>query len=511
MSNFAEALRDFDVEAKIFYAFNPKTLKMVAALLALNILTYIIFFTDHPLHNHGFRMPWIEPRHGYPHGRWFNIFLSKLTNKADIPAIVPLMAMLMCITSGLMALRLWKFDLSVFEKFIILGLLTTFPAYLSFYYFSWTTVLFMSGGLFALTSLYLCRELKALDIILGAIFFTIMMGSYQTSVSIFATVAAASAIASLITKPDEGIVATAKTLAARFIASALGLIGYVISVKITGVKNSYTASTDLSDLPARFKKVVQVSFEHLTITQPEFMEPLKTTLLILLVLAVLISLFLVRKSPIKLALVALLWLGTIIATKTMFLLSPNTSFFQYRYNLSMAFFHAFTAAVVIYGLKIKSLRSAALIFSSFILLRFVQADLTRQEVILRGQEHDLALANRILTRIENLPELDFEQTYDLIRVGGYNKYRETLLSKHKHKWETYGDLHMDDGRISAQWVDEAVFIHLGASVKFQDRGMNIGFRQKVKNARENFLENKKPWPDKSSVFIVEDKIIVYMQ
>jgi len=511
MTSHFEKIRDFDIESKFINSLNPKTLKVFSALLALNILAYFIFFSEHPLHNHGLRMPWIEPNHGYPHGRWFNMFLSNLTNKADIPAIVPLIAMLMCITSGFISLRIWNFKLSSIETFIVIGLLTTYPAYLSFYYFSWTTVLFMSGGFFALTSLYLCRRLKFVDIALGAVFFLIMMASYQTSVSIYATAAAAAAISSLITNPRGKVIDTIKVLIARLIASIIGLIGYVISVKITGVKNSYTESIGLSELPARFIKVVEVSFEQLTITQPELMQPLKQILLLLLVVAIITSLFLVRKSFSKLVLVALLWLGTIIATKTMFLLSPNTSFFQYRYNLSMAFFHAYTAAVVIYGFKIRLIRSAVLIFLSFILLRFVQADLTRQEIIIRGQEHDLALANRILTRVENLPGLDFQQTYDFIRVGEYDNYRKRLLSKYGHTWKTYGDLHMDDGRLSAKWVDETIFIHLGSKIKFKYPGMDANFYQKEKDVRANLLKGHKPWPDQSSVFIVDDKIIVYMK
>ena len=511
MTDFLNKIKAFDIEAKILSSLNPKTTKIFMALIALNILTYIIFFTEHPLHNHGFRMPWIEPKHGYPHGRWFNMLLSYLTNKADIPAILPLIAILMCITSGFMALRIWKFDLSSIETFIVIGLLTTYPAYLAFYYFSWTTVLFMNGTFFALLATVSCRALRLSHIIPGGALVTIMMASYQPSISVFVTVSALACISAIMTSQKALSFHVFKPLIARALAAITGLIGYVVSIKLTGVQAHSTKGVELSEVPMRIKKVIEVSIEQFTITQPEFMSFMKVLLGILIIAAILSSLWLVRKSIGKTLVLLILWAGAILATKTMYLLSPDVQYYEYRYNTAAAFLYGFAAAILLQGLGIKIIKSIALIFTSFILLRFVQADLTRQEVLLRGQQHDIAFANRILTRIENLPDLDITKPYDLIRVGSYPHYRDQLLRTHNHSWEMKGDNHLDDARLTAAWADEDIFIHLGSSVKFKHRGFDPAFYKKAKEAKAKLLEGRKKWPDQSSVFISDDKIIIYLE
>lgn len=511
MTDIFKKIKVFDIEAKILSVLDPKITKIFIALIALNIFTYIIFFTEHPLHNHGFRMPWVEPNHGYHQGRWFNMLLSYLTNKADIPAIVPLIAILMCISSGFMALRIWKFDLSYIETFIVIGLLTTYPAYLAFYYFSWSTVLFMNGTFFALLAAVSCRALRLSHVILGGALVTIMMASYQPSISVFVTTSALASISAIMRSQKALSFDLFKPLIARALAAVIGLIGYVVSIKLTGVQAHSTKTVKLSEMPTRLKKVIEISIEQFTITQPEFMSFMKILLGILIVTAFLSSLWLVRKSIGKIPVLIILWAGAILATKTMYLLSPDVQYFEYRYNTAAAFLYGFAAAILLHGLGIKTIKSIAFIFTSFILLRFIQADLTRQEVLLRGQQHDIALANRILMRIENLPDLDITKPYDLIRVGSYPHYRDQLFRAHNHSWEMKGDYHLDDARLTAAWADEDIFIHLGSSVRFKHRGFDPAFSKKAKEAKAKLLEGRKKWPDQSSVFISDDKIIIYLE
>jgi len=417
----------------------------------------------------------------------------------------------MNVTAGLMTLKIWAFKLSAFEKFLIVGLITTYPAFLSFYYFSFSTIGFMGGVFLAVTALYFCRRLKPLGVLLGGFFVMIMMASYQPTISVYATVAAGAAIAGLISRDDIPIIEVLKTLFARVLSAVIGLGGYIISVKLTAGDNYITETIKLADVPKRILKVVDISIQQLFVTQPDLMAPMKMLLLILLVMAIFVSVVCVRKSIVRIGLVLGLWFGMLVVTKTMYLLSPATAFFEYRYNTSLAFFHAFTAAILIYGLAIPAIRSAAILLASFILLRFVQADLIRQEVLLRGQQHDLAFANRLLVRMENLPEIDFEKRYDLIRVGGFPKYREKIFKSQGHRWEKHGDFHLDDGRITSFSADEDVFILLGSKIQFQHRGYDPNFRKKSNMVKATLLDDRKPWPHETSVFISDDKLIVYLE
>ena len=95
----------------------------------------------------------------------------------------------------------------------------------------------------------------------------------------------------------------------------------------------------------------------------------------------------------------------------------------------------------------KGFRVAIMIFATFMLARFIQADLVRQSVLLRGQQHDLALANRILARIEQLPGIDFGNKYDLVRVGNYPNFRWRIMTSKGHKFDLPSSSHMDSGNI----------------------------------------------------------------
>lgn len=485
--------------------------RIFISLLLLNIAAYFLFVSQHPIYNHGFRFPWVADNLGVGHGRWFNLVLRYITNSADIYAFVPLFAIFMNVSAGLMTVKIWKLKLSSIEKFLIVGLITTYPAFLTFYYFSWTTILFMSGVFFAIMAIYFCRQLNLLGILSGGFLVLIMMASYQPSISVYATVAAGAAIAGLISRDNIPIIDVVKTLIARVFSAGIGLGAYLATVRLSGI-NTYTTDTvKLADVPKRILKVIDISIQQLFITQPDLLAPMKMWLLILLVLAVFVSVFCVRKSIVKIALVLGLWFGMLIVTKTMYMLSPNVSYFEYRYNTSLAFFHTFTAAILIYGLRVPLIRSAAILFISFILIRFVQADLIRQEVLLRGQQHDLAFANRLLVRMESLPEIDFSRRYDLIRVGGYPKYRETIFKAKGHNWEKAGDYHLDDARITSYWADEDIFILLGSKIQFQHRGYDPNFRKKSNEVKATLLEDRKPWPHETSVFISGDKLIVYLE
>jgi hypothetical protein len=221
-----------------------------------------------------------------------------------------------------------------------------------------------------------------------------------------------------------------------------------------------------------------------------------------------------RHSLSHLLLVTILWFCAVLGSKLIFIIVdiPLGSAFEYRYTTALGFLHAFSIAYVLSGLAgaQPAFRFAAMALVAILVVRFVQADLVRQGILLRGQQHDLALANRILSRIEALPELDATHTYEFVRIGRYSNYRQRLLTYFGKKANRLGDGHMDLGEITDAWVDEAVFEMLGSSVRFR-QGFDARQVEKVEYARKNLLKGRKPWPDSSSVFITNHTVYVYMQ
>jgi hypothetical protein len=83
-------------------------------------------------------------------------------------------------------------------------------------------------------------------------------------------------------------------------------------------------------------------------------------------------------------------------------------------------------------------------------------------------------------------------------------------------YDAPGSGHMDSGFVSARFAAGSVMELLGASFSLKF-GLNLAyfnpnFVEDEKNARLLIKQsNRKPWPHASSVFIHDDKIIVYMR
>lgn len=504
----------FDLEAtalNIFRKFDNETRIIFGSSVLLNVFAWFIFIAHHPLHNHVFRMPWMGWNEQVYLGRWFNRIVLRMVHAADMPVFLPVLASVLAVISALFTLRVWKLNLSGIEKFIIVGLISTFPFFLSFYYYTWLTPLFMFSCVFAAGAAAVSNSLKPLPILMGSGLFMLMMASYQPGIGVYATLSAGAIIVGLTQLNQTPLIEVAKAAGARILTAVFGGIAYLVSLEVLNIGKSHATSTiELSDIPEKFLTTSEAAFRHLTITQPEFHPPLKFMLLSLLVVGFLGSLWLARKSVIRIALLPLIWVGLILATKTMFYVSTDTNFFQYRYNFALAFLYAFGIAMALNSMNLRLVRSFLLICAAFVLVRFVQVDLIRQEVLLRGQQHDLAIANRVLARVEALPDFDANKTYDFVRVGKYAHFREEILSSRGRKAETYGDGHMDHGEIADRWADEQMMILLGSSIKFKITGFDPEFSEKMSDFRARYGASTPKWPHADSVFIEGDTIYVYM-
>ncbi|MCK5746388.1 MAG: glucosyltransferase domain-containing protein [Oricola sp.] len=480
--------------------------------LLLNLIAFGVFLTHHMLHNHSPRFPWIDETDQWFAGRWFNFFLIKANYSADMPVLGPLIGILFSVIAGLLTLKLWRLKLTAIEEFIALGMITVFPISLVYFYYTYQTPLFCISLLFSAAAVMLVSRFSFWRLGLGTVCALLAFASYQPSFSVMMTLVISAFIARMIADEDNSPLAASKLAALQASSIVLGAMLYKASLAALNIGDSRTTATvSLNELPDKLAKVVEASFNHLTMTQPDLLFTVKALLAVLLALGVLSSLAKLRRKPVSLLIVAVAWIALVLATKAMFLISADGSFFNYRYNMAMAFLHAFSFAALIHCVGAPVLRSAALALGAFLVLRFVQADLVRQEVLYRGEQHDLALANRLLTRMENLPELDITKTYDLVRIGKYSQFRQNALSYREKKADAYGDTHMDGGEVTDRWADEQVFIMLGSKIDFLYKGpSDPDFMSKAETARATLLAGRKPWPHASSVFIEGQTIYIYM-
>lgn len=495
--------------------------KRVAILwaLALAVLAYFVFFSNHLLGNHALRLPWLHEGAQTGNGRWFSPILGHLHYYADIPVFMPAAGLTLAGFSAWLVAQEWGLSRRTLDYVVVFSIILLFPANLAHFYYSFMTILFFVSWAFVALAIFVTSRFGLWRIALAAFCIFLMLGSYQPGLSLFCVLAVASVIASLVlsgTRPvGETVRSIAIVLAGRGIAAVIGGVSYVISLKVLKINNSQTMDFDsFGAVLARFKEVVLAAFEHMSITQPDLLPPLKTTLLVILIVSTVASVISLWKSPLKALMVLALWPLLIIATKAVFLVSdPAGSIYEYRYNSSLAFLHAFSFAILLYlsgGLL--WIRSVLLALSAVVMTTMIQANLVRQSILLHGQDHDLAIANRILDRIEQLEDFDRRKTYDLIRIGHYSNFRYSLFQANGQRIDRPGDGHMDFGELTDRWVDEDVFRLLGARIRFQQKSTDPNFVAKYDAVmKSGVFDDREPWPHESSVFISGDQIIVFME
>lgn len=485
----------------------------VAAIVAF--FGYFIFFAHHLLDNHGFRMPWLELDEQVQNGRWLGPLIGKLHYGANIPVFMQGFSISIALISATIVAKSYNIINKPFDLFLYFSIILLLPINLAFYYYTFMTPQFFIGNLFAVLAFFILLRTTFPRFLLGALCLFLMMAAYQPALSVFAVLLLSGFIVRLVRKEGEDgagseIVQVRRAIIPAMVGGAAMIIGgafYMLSIQYLPETSK---AVDLSS-PALFfdrgKEVVIAAFRHLLITQPDILDALNNALLILVIAAFVGTLIHLRRSWIKLIISVLAWSLCIIATKAIFLISDPGGIYQYRYNSGLIYFYGFCVALLLFYFRkgVTNWLAAGLV--GLIVVFSFQADLVRQLVLLRGQERDLSTFNRILYRIESLPEFDQSVTYDLIRVGALPRYRLQLLGSRGRSWDEIGDGHMDYGEISDLWVDEDVFGLLGASFRLVSSG-----RQSAEAIRqEGLLEGRQPWPHESSVFIDDDRIIVFIR
>lgn len=504
-------------------ALGPGIATGFALCVGLNILSYLLFICHYFLTNRAGRFPWISPNDQLFAGRWFAIFFYSLTGFANTPALQQIMGILLhCLAAFCLAL-LWQRQTERRSQILVVTLVATlYPANLAAFYYTWQVGVFFGAILLVVLGLMVADSFRFFRFALGSLCITLGLATYQPSLSVAATILMACIVLEIIYSPPGTLfISLWRRQIPRLLALLAGGFGYLLSLRILGLEVNSVHSlkiVTLSELPVRIQQVVVESFLSLVYTQPDIRTVLRTLLLVAsgLAMAELFSTLLRRYKGreliMRLVLLTLASLGLVIATKALFLISNNNYFWQYRYNFSLSYFFAFIFFILSSWRKPPLFRSSILVLCCATIFLFMQSDLLRQGVLLRGQEHDLALANRMLQRIEQLPELDLSKEYYCVRTGPYPPIRMNMMHSSNKFFGRGGDHHMDHGEITDVWNPAYVFTYLGSKIRWAKGGHYMpDFSEKMREAKRIAkAQHRKPWPHNSSIFIHNDWIIIYM-
>ena len=509
----------------------PADKTVFIALLALGLFTYFIFFSQFLLDNHGFRMPWLYHNEQVQNGRWMGPLIGWLTYGANVPVMMQGLSLVLSVVAALTAVRVYAPKQNLTPALFMGAIIVVAPINLAYYYYSFMSPIFFAANLLAVVAAVALSRFSLLRIVAATTLIVLMLATYQAAVSVLTVLVLTGVVwRACNLPPEDDRVASAQRAQptdsvpqklgwgsalkgiwlpalGALVATIAGLVIYSFSIQYLPDNGKIVDLTDLQVILERGREVATAAFRHLIITQPDILGALNGALGLLLLGAAAASAWRARRSPVGLASLLLAWPLAILGTKAIFFISDPGGMYQYRYNGGLIYLYAFAGLALLAWHPRGLINIVSSILVIFIVIVSIQADLVRQHVLLRGQERDLSTFNRILYRIESLPEFDATQPYDLVRIGPLPRYRLRLLASGGHRWDELGDGHMDYGEISDLWVDDHVFGLLGATIRIAPGPKQTGDQIRA----EGLLEGREPWPAADSVFIDEGRIIIFTQ
>ena len=530
MKNHAPHLSFVDIKA----TFTDKRYQGAVLSAALvGLLAYAIFAFAFPIHSHYPRLPWIDSSYSLARANWMapiNRWLFQYG--ADLPVFSPALSTIFLILSGALVSLLINKKATPTVVFLGSALVATFPFNLAIFYYTYATPSFAIAHLYAVLSIVIGAMPGLRSWILAALLGFMAMATYQPAFTTICTVAVISILATLNWRDMNGEALNFSTIWKEHIwpllsALGFGLFCYWLSTQILDSSSYALDSKSLIEAITSAPKVAAMAYGHLLITQPELMLTVKAVLFLICIFggfAFLSEQLTVSVSRAVIGLTLLLCLP--LATKALFFVSTNTGFFIYRYNPGLQYLYLFFALILLNKVDLtqyKWPRYIGRIILVFLIVRFVQADLVYQGLHLRGVQHDLAITNRILARVESLPTLDFEKEYRIFFYGDLPQARKNWFETGDPMpsvidfWPNRGgpNYHATGAQHAYRsfpdyWNTESALLLLGAKIKLTP--ILPTFAEATEKVRKYLeIHPKGVWPAHNSIFILEDIIVVRLE
>ncbi|HOW97699.1 MAG TPA: glucosyltransferase domain-containing protein [Kiritimatiellia bacterium] len=498
--------------------------KAFALAFGVNVLVFAYLLLQHPLGNHDIsRLPWVEYRNQVSVGRWFCFFLYLLVGHAQLPVVNQLWAIVFHVSSGMAAAVYWRRAGGAYPLTVAALMASLVPFVLAYFYYSYQSLCFGAAQLLAIGGLIAAARATRSGVALGALLIMCALASYQPALNVAAVALMLRALLALSDSRARGETpAMGRFLRTTLGPGALALIAggvlYRLSLALCrwlGLIewNAYQLrEASLGHLPSRLARSLEAAFAHLVIPQPYMLWPVKLILLALLVMAAWVALRRLGTGPgtraQRIRYTAwglLLLLGAIWATKSIFAVSPIRFYYAFRLAGGLTLLYLFGALLAMEAPSPRG-RSLAAALAGAALLLFAHQDLVHSGLMVRSNQHDLQMANRILDRIETLPGLDADETYNLIVIGDLPRYAMQRYTERTRRFEEPAD-YMDEHSMVPPWEPELVFAMLGSSVSLQTPG-----RDRIQDVRRQqgyrYALQHAAWPAKDSVALLDGDLVV---
>ena len=268
-------------------------------------------------------------------------------------------------------------------------------------------------------------------------------------------------------------------------------------------------NTQLEDLVVIFAKVpsmLQTMIEQLVVPMPFIDIAYKLFYVIILLVAIFTIIF-KSKSTYNALVSLLLVVFALVCTKITYLFSIqslNNPDFVARIDFySLPIFYTLMLSIILNlanntQYKYTFIFAVLIVFMSFVRVSYAQ------KVWKFGWDAETKLAERIITRLEKMPEFNINKQYKLIQIGEQS-LRKNYYVKRNNEYQSNELLNSayykeGKGKEAYNFYYQTDFIKEDASLS------NLTEPQ----IKEFILNNARPWPAKESIAIINDYIIIIL-
>lgn len=483
--------------------------------LLVNVVVYFYDLAQFPLGDHdvGY-MDGIPLLSGGRAGRWFLPFLHLLDGHVQIPVYTTLLGMATLIASGMAAVLLWKRDAGFAPLFVGAVVVSCHPAVTDFYYYHFMILGFTTAPLFLLLSIHCVmgpQAFRPLRLLAAIVLATIGLASYQSAVMTWTTCMCGHVLVQISQWDGSGeqLRARLKSLLPPVLCMVVACLLYALSLArypLVGLSlDLYQFKTNAaSGFAARLAEVVRQAWIHLALPQG-FVSGWLKGIFLLAMPAAFWALWRqgrpCSRPAVRAALLVIFFLLLPVAAKSQFLVSSSSDWHTYRFMaLSDNYLYAFFL-VMLFGSALVLARNAGLLLFALALPCMAVNLLDQQVRHVRSVEHDMAVLNRVVGRIEALPAYDPDKSYNLVQFGRTIPYLANSPG-------------MGPGNplaritVSQAWHPGFELWHLSRYLKFNERINEESDNTALLAQALQFARGRKAFPAPGSIGIINDTIVL---
>lgn len=434
---------------------------------------------------------------------------SLLFNGQVLPVLNNLFSFAALALSGILLAHYWKIPLSTLNYTIFATFTAALPFTMVWLFYAKDSLSNLSLPFFVLCGLLLSEGKTWWRHIAAFAIFYFSFSSYAAVLNLIAICLIGRIIVeyaingNLVHIIKNKIVAVADILAA--------LILFKLTLHLLNLSSDYNTDViPLADLPQKFVETTKVMLTQF-VTPIPFMEYKYKLLLLVVCLFGLIGL-LYRSEKKRLPMIILLVLAMLFASKLAYFIAnekgkilaemENFAFVPRLDFYGLAYVYAFGVALIL-QIKKEIFYKTGIVLVAVVTFMSGVRDMYAQKVWKLGFDAEMKAHERIVNRIEQMPEFRTNQKYKILQLGSLSLRQNYYRSQEREE----KSLDLLSTSFTPQFMSRIVYNFYYPQDVFTD---NAGIEELSAKGREYIQYQAKPWPSQDSIFIDGDIVIVIL-